>query len=144
MLIPDRAGPDAGLVTHAAVLDEVTAKCGFTVTAWTLSADTAARRARSLLRSQVIRHIKDRVVLDDLELMVCELGTNAAIHTNGQYEMRIVRHLGVPMVCEIADTGGGLDEIAASLRRPAGPAATEQDLDIDALQIGGRGLCCHQ
>jgi anti-sigma regulatory factor (Ser/Thr protein kinase) len=140
MLIPDRADPEVGLVAHVAALDAIPAKCGLTVTAWTLPAETAARRARSLLRAQVTPHIKDQAVLDDLDLMVSELGANAAIHADGPYELRIVRHLGVPVICEIADTGGGLDKIAENLRRHTGMAKTERDMDIDALLIGGRGL----
>jgi anti-sigma regulatory factor (Ser/Thr protein kinase) len=124
MLIPHIAGPDADI-----------AESPFTVTAWALSPNIAARRARSLLRSQVIDNIIDQSVLDDLGLMVSELATNAAVHANGPYEMRLLRHAGVPMVCEIADTGGGLDVIAGHLRREP-----EQILNIDTLQMGGRGL----
>jgi anti-sigma regulatory factor (Ser/Thr protein kinase) len=105
------------------------------VTAWALSLNIVARRARSLLRSQVIDHVPDQSVLDDLILMVSELATNAAVHANGPYEMRLVRHAGVPVVCEIADNGGGLDVIAEHLR-----PKPEQILNIDALQTGGRGL----
>ena len=115
----------------------VPAECGFSVTAWMLPPPAAARRARSLLRSHVARHIRDPDVLDDLVLMVCELGTNAAIHAEGPYEMRILHYRGVPVVCEIADTGGGLDEIARHLRRPRD---STEVLGIDALRLGGRGL----
>jgi anti-sigma regulatory factor (Ser/Thr protein kinase) len=124
MLLPHIAGPDADI-----------AESPFTVTAWALSPNTTARRARSLLRCNVLDHITDQGVLDDLDLMVSELATNAAVHADGPYEMRLLRHVGVPMICEIADNGGGLDVIADHLRPKA-----EQIVSIDALQTGGRGL----
>lgn len=137
MLIPEFT-EDLGLAVHTAVLDEAP---GCTVSAWALPPDSAARRARHLLRSQLARPVGDRAVLDDLELMVCELGTNAATYADGPHELRILQHAGVAVVCEIADAGGGLDEIAGHLRRHLGtPSAHEGPFDIDALELGGRGL----
>lgn len=119
---------------------ETVPECWFKVTAWPLSPDTAARRARSLLRSQVADHINDQAVLDDLDVMVCELATNACCHTDGPCELRVLHCAGVPVVCEIADMGGGLDRIAEHLRRQDQPPDEEQILNIDALEVGGRGL----
>ncbi|HEX6469268.1 MAG TPA: ATP-binding protein [Streptosporangiaceae bacterium] len=131
MLIPDIATP-------VAVLDLAPAGCGLTLTAWSLPQRTGVRHARRLLRAQVGPHIEDPAVLDDLDLMVSELGANAAVHTAGPFELRLVRHDDAPVACEIADAGGGLDVIAANLRqrRPVPVEIT----DIDALTVGGRGL----
>ncbi|MGH3388791.1 MAG: hypothetical protein ACRDOO_07920, partial [Actinomadura sp.] len=100
------------------------------VTAWCLPPGTAARRARCLLRSQLEGHVSDLAVLDDLDVIVCELATNARRHTDGPCEMRALHHGGVPVVCEIADCGGGLDRVAAHLRWFAGPDAF---VSIEAL-----------
>lgn len=131
-----RYGPLAGPLTRAIP----SGSCH--VSAWGLPADTAARRARDLLRAHVEGHIACRDVLDDLELVVCELATNAVIHAMGPCELRIVRQAGVPVACEIADGGGGLDQIARRLRfhgaglgpETAAPAA------VESLAEGGRGL----
>jgi anti-sigma regulatory factor (Ser/Thr protein kinase) len=100
-------------------------KCQFKMLAWALSPDTGVRRARRLLRGHLTSHISDEVVLDDLEVVVSELATNAMTHTEGPAEMRILHHGEAPVVCEIADTGGGLDEIAQHLRRHARSADAE-------------------
>jgi anti-sigma regulatory factor (Ser/Thr protein kinase) len=125
MIIPHIPGTDADIAARR-----------LTVTAWTLAANTAARQARGLLRAQVTGHVTEQSVLDDLDLMVSELATNAVVHTHGPYEMRILCHASVPVRCEIADAGGGgLDEITAHLRRKPDPISS-----VDALPLGGRGL----
>jgi anti-sigma regulatory factor (Ser/Thr protein kinase) len=138
MRTPYSADPAIG--PYAEELGGTPGECQIHVTAWCLSGETAARRARALLRSQVAGHLTDEAVLSNLDLMVCELATNAHRHAEGPCEMRILHHGGVPVVCEIADAGGGLDGIAQHLRRYSAPVEVEAIVNIDTLQIGGRGL----
>lgn len=148
MCAPQADSLRAGLGQHFPGPEEAAAECGFTVTAWCLSPQTAARRARQLLRAHLAGHISDQSVLDDVEIMVCELATNASVHAGGPCEMRILHHGDVPVVCEIADTGGGLDVIAEHFRRHTGTTDAEDVIedvvegaaDVDVLQVGGRGL----
>lgn len=139
-IAPGPAGwPTMRARQHSVSRDGIAAKCRLKGVAWALSPDTAARQARSLLRSAVTGHVTDQSVLDDLDVMVCELATNAHRHTDGPCEMRVLHHADLPVVCEIADTGGGLDRIAEHLRQAQAPDS-EQILSIDDLQVGGRGL----
>lgn len=140
MPIPHVACPDAGPAPYVGALKDAPVDCRLTVTAWALPPETAVRRARSLLRSQLTDRITDQSVFDDLEIMVSELATNAVVHADGPYEMRILQHAGVPVACEIVDTGRGLDEIAEHLGRHADPDDPAPPLDLDALQPSGRGL----
>jgi anti-sigma regulatory factor (Ser/Thr protein kinase) len=111
--------------------DQPVVGCHISVTAWCLPSATAARRARSLLWSKLSGHVMDPAVLDDLEVIVCELATNSYRHTDGPCELRVLHHAGIPVVCEIADTGNNLDEVILHLQHSA---------DVDALADGGRGL----
>ncbi|GAA0979149.1 hypothetical protein GCM10009555_043310 [Acrocarpospora macrocephala] len=126
---------------HAAQLSSLQADhCRIRVTAWSLPRRTAARRARHLLRAQLHGHVTDPAVLEDLDVVVCELATNSARHTSGPFEMRVLHHAGVPVVCEVADSGQDLDQVADHLRRSAGPAGLDAVLSVAALAEGGRGL----
>ncbi|MFI6451558.1 ATP-binding protein [Streptosporangium amethystogenes] len=110
------------------------------IKAWCLSGSASARKARALLRSRIAGHLTDEAVLGDLDLMICELTANAHRHAEGPREMRILYHEGIPVIYEIADAGGDLDLIVQRLRLHSGQAEIGTIDDIDALQIGGRGL----
>ena len=112
--------------------------CHVRVSAWCLPTATAARRARNLLRSQLSEHIAHPAVLDDLDLIVCELATNAYRHTDGPCEMRLVRHGGAPVACEIADAGDGLEQVAQHLHHHARQA--NEASNVDQVADAGRGL----
>jgi len=131
--------PDCGwLPLASAALDG----CDLHVSAWTLSRDRAAARARGLLAGELDGHVTDPEVLHDLAVVVDELATNAAKHTKGPCEMRILLHGGAPVLCEIADTGAGLDDIALALNTADDGETGEagDQVAVEELSEEGRGL----
>ena len=113
--------------------------CDLYVRAWCLSPDSAARRARGLLRACLWRHLADEELTDDLEAVVDELAANAWQHACGPCEMRVIWHQGIPVLCEITDAGDSASELTKRLRQ-AGELSTDTGTNIDALLEGGRGL----
>ncbi|MQA87246.1 MAG: hypothetical protein GEV03_22115 [Streptosporangiales bacterium] len=139
MRISARPGPLTG--PQAADSAAIPAgNCEIHVTVWCLPPATAVRRARGLLRSHLTGHVTDAAVLDDLEVIVGELATNAYRHASGPCEMRVLHHAGVPVVCEIADAGDGLELIAERLRRHTGRIDVDAVDGVDSLTDAGRGL----
>ncbi|RJL23960.1 ATP-binding protein [Bailinhaonella thermotolerans] len=123
---------------HLGQLGQITVPhCQVHVTVWCLPPDRGARRARHLLRAELTDYVTDPETLDDLSLIVGELAANAYQHGAGPCEMRIVRHGGVPVACEIADAGPGLEAVATYLQHPAEHPAVGGLAEIAA---GGRGL----
>lgn len=114
--------------------------CAIHVRAWCLPPGSAARRARSLLRSCLQHHLTDSELIDDLEAVVDELAANAWQHACGPCEMRLVWHHGIPVLCEVTDTGDAASELAERLRQAVEASNGTADADIDALLEGGRGL----
>jgi anti-sigma regulatory factor (Ser/Thr protein kinase) len=114
--------------------------CDVYVRAWCLPPGSAARRARSLLRACLRRHLTDEELSDDLEAVVDELAANAWQHACGPCEMRVVWHQGVPVLCEITDGGDAASELTKRLHQADDLTADTTDTDIGALLEGGRGL----
>jgi anti-sigma regulatory factor (Ser/Thr protein kinase) len=114
--------------------------CDIHVRAWCLPPGSAARRARSLLRSCLQHHLTDEELTDDLEAVVDELAANAWQHACGPCEMRLVWHQGVPVLCEVTDAGDAASELAKRLRQAIELTNETADADINALLEGGRGL----
>lgn len=113
--------------------------CDLYVRAWCLQPDSAARRARSLLRACLRRHLTDEKLLNDLEAIVDELAANAWQHACGPCEMRVAWHQGTPVLCEITDAGDAASELTKRLRQ-ASEAPDCTGTDIGELLEGGRGL----
>ncbi|MEZ0077297.1 ATP-binding protein [Planotetraspora sp. GP83] len=113
------------------------------VMAWPLMREHGPQQVRRLLRPQVIEYLHGQA-LEDAEVVVSELATNAFVHTDGACEMRIVRHAGFPIACEIVDAGGQGDLIAKRLAEaatPIMPTAMAADPDgVAYLDEGGFGL----
>jgi len=107
----------------------------FRMTAWCLPPGNAARRARELFRDQLAKLLADPDVLDDLEIVVSELATNATRYAPAPYELRLLHDHGLPVRAEVVDAGAGITLIDHLLRRP--PAVPEH---LDDLELGGRGL----
>ncbi|GGK44935.1 hypothetical protein Ppa06_00580 [Planomonospora parontospora subsp. parontospora] len=107
----------------------------FRMIAWCLPPDSAARRARELLRDHLSRFSTTADVLADLEVVTTELATNAVSYAPGPYELRILHDHGVPVRVEVVDTGAGAELIEHLLDRPV----VVPD-HIDELELGGRGL----
>lgn len=74
-------------------------------------------------------------VLDELEIVVSELVTNATRYAPGPYELRLLHDHGLPVRAEVVDAGAGTTLIDHLLHRP--PAVPDR---IDDLELGGRGL----
>ncbi|GLX05727.1 ATP-binding protein [Microbispora sp. NBRC 16548] len=113
--------------------------CLIRVTAWRLSREGGPQQARRLLRSHVAEHV-DGPALDEADVVVSELATNAFVHTGGPCELRLVQYAGFPIVCEIADVGAQEDIVAKRLAEALTPAAVADDSDIAHLDEGGFGL----
>jgi anti-sigma regulatory factor (Ser/Thr protein kinase) len=117
--------------------------CLIRVTAWPLRRDGGPHEVRRLLRSQVVEYL-DGPALDEAEVVVSELATNAFVHTDGPCEMRLVRHAGFPIACEIVDAGDQADLVAKRLAEagaPLLPAAMADDVEaVTHLDEGGFGL----
>lgn len=107
----------------------------FRMTAWCLPPTSAARRARELLRAQLSGLPLAADVLDELEIVVSELATNATRYAPGPYELRLLHDHGLPVRAEVVDAGAGAALIEYLLDRPL----TVPDR-IDDLELGGRGL----
>ncbi|WP_156056394.1 ATP-binding protein [Streptosporangium roseum] len=107
----------------------------FRMTAWCLPPGSAARRARELLRDQLSAMPIAADVLDELEIVVSALATNATRYAPGPYELRLLHDHGLPVRAEIVDAGAGATLIEYLLDRPL----TVPDR-IDDLELGGRGL----
>ncbi|MER6831386.1 ATP-binding protein [Streptosporangium sp. NPDC000563] len=107
----------------------------FRMTAWCLPPGNAARRARELFRDQLTKQLPDPDVLDDLEIVVSELVTNATRYAPAPYELRLLHDHNLPVRAEVVDAGAGTTLIDHLLRRP--PAVPEH---LDDLELGGRGL----
>ena len=107
----------------------------FRMTAWCLPPTNAARRARELFRDQLTKLPLTTDVLDDLEIVISELVTNATRYAPGPYELRLLHDHGLPVRAEIVDAGAGTTLIDHLLRRP--PVTPEH---LDDLELGGRGL----
>ncbi|WP_433380334.1 ATP-binding protein [Streptosporangium sp. CA-115845] len=105
------------------------------MTAWCLPAGNAARRARELFRDQLAKLPLAADVLDELEIVVSELVTNATRYAPGPYELRLLHHHGLPVRAEVVDAGAGTTLIEHLLHRP--PPIPER---LDDLELGGRGL----
>ncbi|MEV4249542.1 ATP-binding protein [Streptosporangium canum] len=107
----------------------------FRLTAWCLPPGSAARRARELLRAQLYGLPITAAGLDELEIVVSELATNATHYAPGPYELRLLHDHGLPIRAEVVDTGAGATLIAYLLNRPL-PVPER----LDDLELGGRGL----
>ncbi|GAA4221201.1 anti-sigma regulatory factor (Ser/Thr protein kinase) [Streptosporangium album] len=107
----------------------------FRITAWCLPPTGAARRARELLRHQLSGPPLTADVLDELEIVVSELATNATRYAPGPYELRLLRDHGLPVRAEVVDAGAGATLIEYLLNRPL-PVPDR----IDDFEVGGRGL----
>ncbi|MEU8378845.1 ATP-binding protein [Streptosporangium sp. NPDC048865] len=107
----------------------------FRMTAWCLSGNEAARRARTLLRDLLSRPPFAAEEVAELEVVVTELATNAGSYAPGPYELRVLYDRDLPIRAEVADAGGGVPLIERLLQRPF--TAPGQ---VDDLELGGRGL----
>ncbi|GAA4198851.1 hypothetical protein GCM10022252_49910 [Streptosporangium oxazolinicum] len=107
----------------------------FRMIAWCLPPGSAARRARELFRDQLAKLPLDPDVLDELEIVVSELVTNATRYAPGPYELRLLHDHGLPVRAEVVDAGAGTTLIDHLLHRP--PPIPQR---IDDLELGGRGL----
>ncbi|MEU7983935.1 ATP-binding protein [Streptosporangium canum] len=107
----------------------------FRVTAWCLPPGSAARRAREVFRYQLAKLPLAADVLDELEIVVSELATNATRYAPGPYELRLLHDHGLPIRAEVVDAGAGATLIAYLLNRPL-PVPER----LDDLELGGRGL----
>ncbi|MGJ6969497.1 ATP-binding protein [Streptosporangium sp. G11] len=107
----------------------------FRMIAWCLPPGSAARRARELFRDQLAKLSLDSDVLDELEIVVSELVTNATRYAPGPYELRLLYDHGLPVRAEVVDAGAGTSLIEHLLNRPL-PVPER----IDDLELGGRGL----
>ncbi|WP_169750170.1 ATP-binding protein [Streptosporangium amethystogenes] len=107
----------------------------FRVIAWCLPRCNAARRARELFRDQLAKLPLATDVLDELEIVVSELVTNATRYAPGPYELRLLHDQGLPVRAEVVDAGAGTTLIAHLLHRPL-PLPEH----LDDLELGGRGL----
>ncbi|MEU8040365.1 ATP-binding protein [Streptosporangium sp. NPDC049078] len=107
----------------------------FRMVAWCLPPGNAARRARELFRDQLGKLLPAPDVLDDLEIVVSELVTNAIRYAPAPYELRLLHDHNLPVRAEVVDAGAGTTLIDHLLRRP--PAVPEH---LDDLEPGGRGL----
>ncbi|WP_329423456.1 ATP-binding protein [Streptosporangium sp. NBC_01495] len=107
----------------------------FRMTAWCLPPGNAARRAREVFRDQLSRLPMAADVLDELEIVVSELVTNATRYAPGPYELRLLHDHGLPVRAEVVDAGAGTTLIDHLLNRS--PPVPER---IDDLELGGRGL----
>ncbi|MFI7057668.1 ATP-binding protein [Streptosporangium canum] len=107
----------------------------FRVTAWCLPPTSAARRAREVFRDQLTKLPLASDVLDELEIVVSELVTNATRYAPGPYELRLLHDHGLPVRAEVVDAGAGGALIAYLLHRPL-PLPER----LDDLELGGRGL----
>ncbi|MFF3439520.1 ATP-binding protein [Streptosporangium sp. NPDC002721] len=107
----------------------------FRMTAWCLPPGSPARRAREVFREQLSKPSLDLDVLDELEIVVSELVTNAARYAPGPYELRFLYDHGLPVRTEVVDAGAGTTLIEHLLNRP--PDIPER---VDDLELGGRGL----
>ncbi|SDI11887.1 Histidine kinase-like ATPase domain-containing protein [Sinosporangium album] len=105
----------------------------YRVSAWCLLPRDAPRRARRLLRSRLIG--LSPAVVDDLELVLSELASNAVTHAPGPYELRILYEDGLPIRVEVADSGNSARTVDRLLHRPGDAFAA-----VDTLADGGRGL----
>ncbi|KAA9374875.1 ATP-binding protein [Microbispora cellulosiformans] len=109
------------------------------VSAWQLSREGGPQQARRLLRSHVAEHV-DGPALDEADVVVSELATNAFVHTGGPCELRLVQYAGFPIVYEIADVGDQEDIVAKRLAEALVCPAVADDPDIAHLDEGGFGL----
>lgn len=107
----------------------------FRMTAWCLPPGSAARRAREVLREQLAKLPLDSDALDELEIVVSELVTNAIRYAPGPYELRLLHDHGLPVRAEVVDAGAGTPLIDHLLNRPL-----HIPEHIDDLELGGRGL----
>ncbi|MEU0482413.1 ATP-binding protein [Streptosporangium sp. NPDC006013] len=107
----------------------------FRMTAWCLPPGSAARRAREVLRGRLTKIPLAADVLDDLEIVVSELVTNATRYAPGPYELRLLHDHGLPVKAEVVDAGAGTTLIEHLLHRPPPIPAC-----LDDLELGGRGL----
>ncbi|WP_326821023.1 ATP-binding protein [Streptosporangium sp. NBC_01756] len=107
----------------------------FRMTAWCLPPTGAARRARGLLRDQLAGLPLAADVVDELEIVVSELATNATRYAPGPYELRLLHDHGLPVRAEVVDAGAG----AALIEHLLGRSLPLPDR-IDDLEVGGRGL----
>ncbi|MFD8527162.1 ATP-binding protein [Streptosporangium canum] len=107
----------------------------FRVTAWCLPPTSAARRAREVFRDQLTKLPLTADMLDELEIVVSELVTNATRYAPGSYELRLLHDHGLPVRAEVVDAGAGAALIAYLLHRPL-PLPER----LDDLELGGRGL----
>ncbi|WP_440104705.1 ATP-binding protein [Streptosporangium sp. H16] len=107
----------------------------FRMVAWCLPPGSAARRAREVFRDRLAKLPLDSDVLDELEIVVSELVTNATRYAPGPYELRLLHDHGLPVRAEVVDAGAGTTLIDHLLHRPL--SVPER---VDALELGGRGL----
>jgi anti-sigma regulatory factor (Ser/Thr protein kinase) len=117
---------------------EAAADCVVTATIWPLDPALMVRHARRLLREHLAGRL-DMAVMEDVEVMVSEVATNAGLHCQGPYELRVVEHDGIPVAVEFADTGPGLDLVAERLAASAITVDLDE-IDEASLGLGGRGL----
>ncbi|MFF3438294.1 ATP-binding protein [Streptosporangium sp. NPDC002721] len=107
----------------------------FRMIAWCLPPGNAARRAREVFRDRLTKLPLADDVLDELEIVVSELVTNAVRYAPGPYELRLLHDHGLPVRAEVVDAGAGTTLIEHLLHRPL-PVPER----VDDLELGGRGL----
>lgn len=95
------------------------AGCRFRVRAWHFPEASAARQPRHVVRCHLSGFATDPAIRDDCETMVAELSANVYRHVGGGCELRVLHHDGVPVVCEVADTGHQAELVAKRLRAAA-------------------------
>ncbi|GIH69143.1 ATP-binding protein [Sphaerimonospora thailandensis] len=112
---------------------------------WCLPPRDAPRRARLLLRERLSGIPIDSEVVDELELVISELATNAIRHAPGPYELRILYEAGLPVHVEVAVSGNGAALVDRLLDRPLGSSDgghlltdSERGLRIVVAYTGGR------
>lgn len=132
-----RAPPVSAMRLDDRLLEETA--CCLLTSVWTLEAERPARQARKVLREHVTPAIANSRILDDLDVMVCELATNAGLHARGPFELRVLDHAGVPLVVELVDSSPDIDRVANGLERVTAPVALD-NIDEAALTVRGRGL----
>lgn len=117
----------------------------YRVSVWCLPPRDAPRRARLLLRERLSGIPTGSDVIDELDLVISELATNAIRHAPGPYELRILYEADLPVQVEVADSGNGAALVDRLLDRPLGSfnggpllADGERGLRIVAAYTGGR------
>ncbi|GII86692.1 hypothetical protein Ssi03_46820 [Sphaerisporangium siamense] len=96
----------------------------------------AARRARAVLRSHLLKAQVNEDDAAEMEIVVAELVANAERYAAEPYELRIVSDRDVPIWCDVVDGSPGLRVVGQLLGRLRASKAA----DLPSLEENGRGL----